>query len=324
MQSYGYLCSNYTARGVLCIELKPKWLVPLPDSKKKETFSSSSQWTMNSSSSIRSTPSTCVCECRFCLHQALKLKLKLKLNSSALIHDECSTTTTTTTTFISPSLTSTTSSCEWQWTSFCPLDLLQVSTLPKAVQGLLRSPNNNLRLFEQGHPVPLVKYPHYQHLVTQALKEVHPLLQELSMHQSQLDQLATMTLPSFSATCIHPHEKNLPCVQCLPDLMTLHEWHGFVTWYLQKQPTFSFSTSTSTSTSSITWMPSIFLFAYLLSKTLKDCSILVTVSTLDPFQVLDCVIIDVDLKPMHKLPTWLALDAELEKKDENKAHSTQH
>ncbi|KAJ3370514.1 Inositol-pentakisphosphate 2-kinase [Allomyces arbusculus] len=302
LQPIALLSPDYARLGdhTLCIEIKPKWLF-VKDAAECARPNSPPRTPspIHTPSPVRTpSPTTGSQACRFCMHQQLKAAKDPHYAPSQL----------------------------------CPLDFLDEATVPDAVRALLATPHNNLRVWVDGMPVP-VTAPKWSSvavdtlcdmstgttdaraalttLLTSVLSDLVPVLRTLGAHQRALDQ--------FDPAHVHAEYLALAAQSVDPPHILLDEWRDVIDRYLARRAAVEAGTSP----------PAVdrfqLLAEYVLSMTLKDCSMLITVSKGDEVPegdmckqlpggeglVYRAVLLDLDPKALAKVPQWFELDGEI-------------
>jgi inositol-pentakisphosphate 2-kinase len=179
--------------------------------------------------------------------------------------------------------------------NFCPMDLRNETRLNRAAIELLKVPGNNLRAWVDGVPValsPAAKLPNGQDVISylmKALTHLVPLMNTLGDHQRNLDAQSPKQIQAAYDELFHdaPH-------------ISKEQWEKVINQYLNR--------SGKSADTDATQM----VVEYVLSMTLKDCSVLVAMPLHDLERKVDRVtVLDLDPKPVHKIPYWHELDCRI-------------
>ncbi|ORZ40099.1 inositol-pentakisphosphate 2-kinase, partial [Catenaria anguillulae PL171] len=207
---------------------------------------------------------------------------------------------------------------------FCPLDLLSPATIRDAVHALLDAPGNNLRVWMNGErtSAPAADTRVFSCSggddANHASSELVPLFLTLGEHQERLDDVADST---------QLHEAYLRV--CQDELVVGDKGLGLDSWAKVVQTYLRPAAGPAAGSKLVA--------EFVLSMTLKDCSVLITVAPWSgeqgceslPSSLLDqglrmvrfadkawvyrATLLDLDPKQMGKVPEWLRLDREIRK-----------
>ncbi|KAL7750977.1 hypothetical protein RI367_003557 [Sorochytrium milnesiophthora] len=182
----------------------------------------------------------------------------------------------------------------FQRSLFCPLDLVSGDRkrVAHAVECLMARPQNNLRVWVDGVAVDLAERDaKIVDVVERVVLVIRPLLDKLAEHQRALDgQGMEHVYRLYQDEAVRTRVQQQ--MQQDPNL-----WRNVVERYLQQQATDGKDEAQA-------------VLDYLLSMTLKDCSIMATVASADA-KDLQVVLLDLDPKPLHKMERWYRLHTQL-------------
>ncbi|KAJ3156283.1 Inositol-pentakisphosphate 2-kinase [Geranomyces michiganensis] len=252
--------------------------------------------------------------CRYCMHQ--QWKAKAAADKQHIAHSHVAST-------------------------FCPLDLYSRDRVRvrAALDALLQNPQNNLRLFIEGHPTPL-NSDHAQTVLAEQLQtDAGNAMDVLFEHLTQIlisDNLLPRLRQHQQGLDRHDIEGVFPLYNAMSEAQqaavpSLTEWKETISVYLARETNLNRTGAADTPLTTIAAGAQI-IREYLVSATLKDCSVIISLwdgsleqeTSIEPnegvLQLPDggvlryrVGVLDIDPKRAAKIPAHYTLDRDIVK-----------